>query len=159
MTSELLRAVAEDCQQYVKQKFPATFTANYFLKQRTLQKGFLPRLSFTKDVKTNFQDDLFIKSLQGIDAKRLRICPICKDVFWARRIEASTCRDKRCSNNFHQRQLRIRDYEKRFDKEFEKLKKLEIDFGLEHPLTATQLEKTDKLKLKISEEKQKNGTL
>lgn len=155
----LLRATAADCQRYVKQKISPTLTANHFLSQRNSRKSFLPRLSFTQDGKINFQDDLFIKTLQGVDLTRLRICPICKDVFWAKRSEASTCSKKRCSNQFHQRQFRIRDYETTIEKELVKHTKLEAKFGLDHPLTAKQMEVIEKLKLKINKEKAKNGNL
>lgn len=154
-----LRAVTKDCEYYVKTKTFPTATNRFFTTQRTSQRSFQTIFLITKEEKITFQDDLFIKVLEGINAKRLRICPICKDIFWVKRIEAGTCSKKRCSNNFHQRKLRIKEYESNVEKEFKKLEKHQAEFGLEHPLTTKQIEKVNKILLKINTEKLKNGTL
>lgn len=55
-----------------------------------------------------------------VDVQRLRICPICKDIFWASRIggkrdEGRTCPKKRCSDNYHQRKKRVKEYKAKLE--------------------------------------------
>jgi len=102
---------------------------------------------------------LEILTRDKIPIERLRICPICKDIFWAKRIEAKTCSKRRCSNNFHQRKLRIKEYEKRLDKEFKNLKKLQSSLSPKNSLITQQRERVNKLLQKIKKEKMKNGNL
>lgn len=103
-----------------------------------------------------FAPNRITDTLQGVDAKRIRICPICNDFFWAKRIEAQPCSKKRCSNNFHQRERRIKEYEKRLSKEITKLEKLQLNLSPENSLISQQSNKTEKLSRKIKIEKRKN---
>lgn len=68
-----------------------------------------------KNGKLDF-DSVVTRNLRGTTLSRLRICPICMNIFWARRIPSDACSNKKCSNNFHQRQKRIREYEERLEK-------------------------------------------
>ena len=115
-------------------------------------------LLIIKNGTVDFESEL-IQVLRGIDAERLRICPICDEVFWAKRIETSTCSKKKCSNNFHQRKLRIADYEKRFDEALEVYKKLEANLSPENSLVEKEAKKVNKLIEKLNREKLRNGTL
>lgn len=122
--------------------------------------------------KITFHSDL-IDALEGADAKRLRTCPICKNVFWAKRIEAKTCPEKQCSNNFHQRKRRIKNYEERLGQDTEQLekdqRKLEKLQSYKSPVPALiaaqeklvgeQTVEFNKLSEKINVEKMKNGNL
>lgn len=151
-----LRFVAQKCTLFVNKgwgetnsiafsKFEADFTQTLYFR---IIEG-----------RTVFVGNRIIQLLEDIDAKRLRICPICKDVFWAKRIEAKTCPKRRCSNNFHQRKLRIKEYEKRLDKELKALEKLQSSLSAENSLIAQQSEKVNKFLQKINQEKMKNGNL
>ncbi len=106
----------------------------------------------------DFESEL-IQLLRGVSPERLRVCPICREVFWVKRIDAPTCPEKRCSNNFHQRKLRIAEYEKRLAKAFEKLEKQRQTLPSDSPLIAEQIKLTNKIIEKINREKMKNGTL
>lgn len=94
---------------------------------------------------------------------RLRECPICLTLYWAKRIggkrnEASTCEKKRCSNTFHQRKHRMRQYEAQLGKKRKELQKLSgLDPG--SSLVTERLEAIAELEKKIRQEKEKNGDL
>ncbi len=151
-----IRRIAFFCMEYRK---TGRFTDIRTLFERfSLKKGDTGYFSnfIIKDDKIDFESEL-IQVLRGVDPKRLRVCPICKKVFWAKRIEASTCSNKKCSNRFHQRKLRIIEYEKRFDDLFETYKKLESSLSRENSLVEQQRLKVNKLKEKINREKIKNG--
>lgn len=109
--------------------------------------------------KITFVPNKIISLLQGIDARRLRVCPICDAVFWAKRIEAKTCSKRRCLNNFHQRKRRTNEYEKRLAKECKKLQKQRKSLPENHALITEQTMRVNKLTGKIKAEKNKNGTL
>lgn len=47
----------------------------------------------------------FLELLQGIEVKRIRLCPVCGNLFWAGRIDKSGC-DEACSRVLRQRRLR-----------------------------------------------------
>ncbi len=46
--------------------------------------------------KMDFRQGPIAEALRGHDAIRLRICPICKIVFWAKRTNALTCGQQKC---------------------------------------------------------------
>ncbi len=107
--------------------------------------------------KITFVPSKIIELLQAVDARRLKICPICDEVFWAKRIEAKTCSKRRCLNNFHQRKRRISEYEERLAKEWKKLQKQRKSLPESHALITEQTMRVNKLKGKINVEKIKNG--
>jgi hypothetical protein len=153
-----IRKIAQSCMLYHKEgRFidSAAIFATFGFNSRNAD---YPSNFTIKEGKVDFESEL-IQVLRGIDAERLRICPICGEVFWAKRIETSTCSKKKCSNNFHQRKLRIAEYEKRFDKAFEAYKKLKANLSPENSLVEEQRRKVNELKEKIKREKIKNGTL
>jgi hypothetical protein len=47
----------------------------------------------------------FLQSLNGCDAKRIRICPVCEKIYWAARVTRLAC-SKECNNTRRQRELR-----------------------------------------------------
>ncbi len=154
-----LRGLVKDCQRYQrtgKLKYSNHIIPRIIDEQDT---DLIIHYYIDEVGKISFGNSDFIKALSGADAARLKICPICDDIFWARRIEAQTCSTKQCSNNFHQRNLRIKEYEKRFDKESKSLKKLQTTLSAENGLIAQQTARVDKLREKIKKEKMKNGTL
>ena len=120
--------------------------------------------------KIDFVPSKIIELLQDVDARRLKICPICDEVFWAKRIEAKTCSKRRCKNNFHQRNRRIKEYESRLHKPLEELEahraKLEKLRACAMPvpglivnqekLIDEQTKKINKILGKINVEKMKN---
>lgn len=99
-----------------------------------------------------------------IPVERLNICPICRKIYWVARIgkkreESNTCPEKRCSNNFHQRKRRIREYKVRFraeEKKLEKLKSYNLKSGSDNNLILEQTERLLKLQNKIKQEVWKN---
>ena len=94
-----------------------------------------------------------------VSFERIRICPICSSVFWAKRIESSTCSNRKCSNNFHQRKRRIKDYEERLVEESKKLGKLQKNLSPKNNLVTKQSKMVEELSKKIEVEKNKNGNL
>ncbi len=153
-----IRHIAFRCMEYRKTgRFSDSLAILNSLGWKGENKGYLSDFVII-DGKIDFESELQ-KVLRGIAPERLRVCPICKKVFWAKRIEANTCQEKRCSNNFHQRKLRIIEYEKRLDIEFAAYKKLESNLSPENSLIEKQREEVNKLIEKINREKIKNGTL
>lgn len=51
--------------------------------------------------------DPALKSLEGIDVKRIRQCKICRNLFWASRSDKQCCQ-KKCANTYNQRLSRER---------------------------------------------------
>ncbi|MFM9903623.1 MAG: hypothetical protein ACKVQJ_03520 [Pyrinomonadaceae bacterium] len=77
----------------------------------------------------------------GALLRRLRRCPICNVIYWAmrldgRRNEGSTCRNKRCSNTFHQGKKRIRRAQTAKSEADSRLSKAISVFGQSNPLVA-----------------------
>ncbi len=107
---QTLRFVAQGCNFFLNYGEGSSMAFSKFARDFTQPLYF--RIIENRIV---FVASKIIELLQNIDARRLRICPICRDVFWARRIEARTCPKKRCSNNFHQRKRRIKEYETRIN--------------------------------------------
>ncbi len=153
-----IRRIAQSCMLYQRKGY---FVDNEGVLEKLgfkrRDKGYHSNL-IIKNGTVDFESEL-IQVLRGIPPERLRICPICDEVFWAKRIEAQTCSEKRCKNNFHQRKLRIVEYEKRFDEAFEKLEKQRQTLPPDSPLIAEQIKLTNKIKEKINREKIKNGNL
>ncbi len=52
-------------------------------------------LSIT-EYKIEFAPSRVVRILSGVDARRLKICPGCDDVFFAKKINAETCGEKQC---------------------------------------------------------------
>lgn len=107
---KILRATANYCQFFFKYPL-GSVTSDSFSKQRFTQNTVLRIV----EGRIDFVGSRITEILRKVDAQRLRICPICQDVFWATRVEARTCLKKRCSNNFHQRKRRIKEYEARLN--------------------------------------------
>lgn len=105
--------------------------------------------------KITFESDL-VDALKDVDARRIRICPICKNVFFVRRIESTTCQ-KKCSNDFQRRKRQIEIWEKRVDKELEKLQKLRSSLSATNNLIVEQEIRINKILLKLNPAKLKNG--
>jgi hypothetical protein len=136
------------------------------------KKAFIPTFKFEKPIKLfSFNDDLTLNlaSLRCLELlkqhhipmNRLKECPICKRIFWAKRAdgkrkESSTCENKKCSNLFHQRNLRIKQYEERQKKQMEKLKEYKLSLNPSHNVITKLNSSVYKLSWKIIEEKAKN---
>lgn len=43
-----------------------------------------------------FSPSPIVRILQGVDARRLKLCPVCQDVFWAKKLNTTTCGKKDC---------------------------------------------------------------
>ena len=53
------------------------------------------------------QRNQLIEALEGVEAERIRTCPICEQIFWAGRINQPAC-SKRCSHALRNRKYRER---------------------------------------------------
>jgi hypothetical protein len=161
-----IRRIVRSCMEYQSSK---RFIDNEEIFQKLGFKG--RRKTYPVNFKINekgriaFESNL-INILSDVDAHRLRICPICDEIFWVKRIEANSiinngrsCSKKRCSNNFHQRSLRIKELENKAAKEFEILEKHRANLSPENNLIAQQPKKVNTLLEKINREKIKNGAL
>lgn len=151
-----LRFVAGKCTAFVRKTFGETKSIAFSAHEMDFTQTLYFRIV---ENKITFVPSKIIELLQGVDARRLRICPICDEVFWVKRIEAKTCSKRRCLNNFHQRKLRIKEYEKRLDVEWTKLEKQRKSLPESHALITEQTMRLNKLSGKINVEKMKNGTL
>lgn len=80
----------------------------------TNERSFHPRIAL-KEVTTTFDidrsgritfmNDVLINALEGVDAKRLRLCVVCRSPFWAYRSNTKFCQ-KKCADKYHQQQRR-----------------------------------------------------
>ncbi len=96
--------------------------------------------------------------------RRIRECPICNRLYWAKRLggirhESSTCQAKRCSDNFHQRKRRIRELAEALRREQKTLAKFIKGLSPSNSLVTDQQRIVSKLEKKIEEEKKRNGDL
>ncbi len=96
--------------------------------------------------------------------RRIRECPICNRLYWAKRLggkrnESSTCQAKRCSDNFHQRKRRIRELEEALRREQKTLTKFRKNLSPSNSLLTDQQLIVSKLEKKMEEEKKRNGDL
>lgn len=118
---------------------------------------FQPLISFGLDknecVKPFANPIVEIFERNNLSLKRIRQCPICKDIFWANRIDAPTCIEKRCSNNFNKKKSRFREDEERLDKELKTLEKWQLDLSPKNSLIHQQKKKVEKLKIKVEKNK------
>jgi len=48
----------------------------------------------------DFHFEPIIEAVKGYDAIRLRICPVCKNIFWAKKTNSITCAEKKCIDDF-----------------------------------------------------------
>ncbi len=96
--------------------------------------------------------------------RRIRECPICNCLYWAKRLggkrnESSTCQAKRCSDNFHQRKRRIRELEEALRREQKTLTRFSKGLSPSNSLLTDQQLIVSRLEKKIEEEKKRNGDL
>jgi hypothetical protein len=157
MQSDITK-IARKCMRYRKDERFIDFEAQWErLGFKRTDKGY--RTEFTiKDGVIGFESEL-TQILGDVPAERLRICPICKEVFWAKRIETSICSNKKCSNDFHQRKIRIKEYENRLDEEHKKYEKMQSSLSSDNPSIKEQRKKVNSIIEKLNREKNKNGTL
>jgi len=96
--------------------------------------------------------------------ERIRLCPICENIFWLKRIESpnkttNTCQ-KKCSNNFRRRKRQIDIWEEKLEREIWKLEKLRATVAPINPnskLLIEQKNRVEKIQINIYEAKIKNG--
>ncbi len=102
---------------------------------------------------------------KSIPVERIRICPICKNIFWAKRSDSSACSDKDV-NAFNSKKsgakARLKELQNEFSKESKKLQKLIAKYKYSpftskemHPLIAKQHELVDEVDKKITRERGK----
>lgn len=53
-----------------------------------------------KNGEMDFRFEPVIEAVKGYDAIRLRICPVCKNLFWAKKTNSITCAEKKCTDDF-----------------------------------------------------------
>lgn len=91
-----LKSIAKFCTDHFN------YFGNKFGKGKAIGAGFgtyeiAQIVSFSiADNKLDFRPRKLVSVLQSIDARRLKICPICDQVFWAKRLNSKTCGDKKC---------------------------------------------------------------
>lgn len=61
--------------------------------------------------KITFKNNGIINALEGIDAARLRICPVCEKIFWANRLDKIGCSTK-CNQTLRTRKKREKEKNK-----------------------------------------------
>lgn len=120
----------------------------------------LQTIVFNPDTTLNLIGSEVIEILKrnNIPIERVRICPICQDIFWAKRSESPACSDSHVIA-VNTGKTRIRKNLDDFRKQREKLKKLHSKFSQEHHLVLKQLELVKKLHNKIQEKVKKYGNL
>lgn len=90
---------------------------------------------------------------------RIRICPVCKNIFWAKRTESPACSAPHV-HTFNTRKTRIKKDEEEFKEQVATLKKLAVEYNSqEHPLVLDQLKKVKNLQNKIQKKAQKYGII
>jgi len=91
---------------FIKINFPITGWGTEIQFSGTLyldKKGNIrPRNSGLIDVFFNYD----------IPFNRIRFCPICENIFWAKRLDARSCGKKQCSDILSQRNIRIKKRDK-----------------------------------------------
>lgn len=120
----------------------------------------LKTIGFNSDTTLELQGFQVIEILKrnNIPIERVRVCPICNDIFWAQRTESPACSPSHVIA-VNTGKSRIRKKLEDINKQKEKLKKLEAKFSREHPLVLKQLKLVGKLKNKIEEKEKKYGTV
>lgn len=120
----------------------------------------LQTIGFNPDTTLNIMGFEVIEILQrnNIPVERVRVCPICQNIFWAKRIESPACSDSHVIA-VNTGKTRIRKNLDNFHKQIEKLKKLDSTFSREHPSVLKQLELVRKLRKKIQLKEKKYGTV
>lgn len=79
---------------------------------------FKTSFSITKEGLISLKDDILFKALEGIAARRLRICEVCERIFWANRLDKEGC-SGRCNQTLRSRRKREKD-ENRFNSRVKK---------------------------------------
>lgn len=101
--------------------------------QEKIDEGHVIDATYTLDDKGNLRPRisglgrLFEK--YNIPVIRIRSCPICERIFWAKRLDAKSCGTKQCSDLFSQRNLRAQksdEINKRRRENYKRNKHLEL---------------------------------
>jgi hypothetical protein len=50
-----------------------------------------------------------LEAIYGVERRRIRICDFCKKIYWAKRLDAQTCGNKRCSDVLSARKYQSRN--------------------------------------------------
>jgi hypothetical protein len=64
-----------------------------------------------KEGKLSVESASLLRDCIGVEARRVRMCPICRRIFWAGRIDQPAC-SKKCGTNYRQKKWRINYKEK-----------------------------------------------
>ncbi len=133
------------------------FSIDKYLRRATVDLSFDENGDFTTHHSELF--DVFNSiSIEKASVLRIRNCPICKEVFWARRIEASPCSRKKCSSDFHKRRERIEELKERLQDALSASKK-QKGMNPQNSIISDTKRKIEKLQKKITELEDKNGNL
>ncbi len=68
-------------------------------------------------------------SKNRIPMDRVRLCPVCNEIYWVKRKGAPVCKSRKCSNAFHQRVARRKVVMEQLDDELRKLKSIKAHLG------------------------------
>lgn len=60
--------------------------------------------------------DLFSEALVGVDASRIKRCPICKNIFWAKKTNSKTCGEPVCIDGLANYKKKIKAKNKKLEK-------------------------------------------
>lgn len=71
------------------------------MRMKITSKGF---------IKPFTEENILIELFKNFDIpfERIRLCPICQNIFWKARKESPTC-SRKCSNNFHQKKNQLKN--------------------------------------------------
>jgi hypothetical protein len=102
-----IRKIAQSCMSYQE-------TGNFTDNEAVLERLGFKRQSrghrsnfVIKDGVIDFESEL-INTTRGISAERLRICPVCDEIFWAKKTNTKTCGKDNCVNGLQNRKKKER---------------------------------------------------
>ena len=66
---------------------------------------------FVEDGEGKFRLDEVQEALKGANPIRLRVCPICKNIFWARKTNSATCGNQKCIDTLQNQKKKAKKQE------------------------------------------------
>ena len=157
-----LRWIGDQNKKQVSKKFIAHEKA-HLLAHGFLSESGSPfiRSTFVTDGNGNIRPMLteFAQVFLDYDVPfvRIRLCPICDEIFWARRLDAKTCGKKSCAEKLSKQTARAQKFDKvlhlkkRKEAEEAKLEKMRAGLSDGNGLLAIQQQKIEELKRQIRE--------
>lgn len=117
-----VKFIAESCSQFVS----LDIDGKSFYLPRYYSTDFVQTLYFRiVNNKITFSANKIVEILQGADARRFRLCPICDRIFWAKKLNAGTCGNKKCADELgnRKRSSAAKTEKEKLDNHFQSRKK------------------------------------